>query len=65
MTVEINFVRMLTYDPRKRITAQEALQHPFFSEPPLPKSTDFMPTFEESQRRRIKFVIVVFSIPIF
>jgi serine/threonine protein kinase len=46
--------QMLTYDPRRRITAQEALQHPFFSEPPLPKSTDFMPTFEESQRRRIK-----------
>jgi cell division cycle 2-like protein len=27
---------MMTYDPSKRITAQEALKHPWFSEHPLP-----------------------------
>jgi cell division cycle 2-like len=27
------------------ITAGEALRHPWFSEVPLPKSKDFMPTF--------------------
>lgn len=28
--------RMLTYDPAKRITAEEALAHPYFREEPLP-----------------------------
>lgn len=35
--------RMLTFDPSKRITAAKALDHPYFSEPPLPAS--MMPTF--------------------
>jgi len=37
--------RMLTYDPTKRISAQEALEHPYFAEKPLPKKVDLMPTF--------------------
>jgi len=37
--------RMLTYDPKKRISARDAIQHPYFSERPLPKSPDMMPTF--------------------
>ncbi|KAJ4802298.1 Cyclin-dependent kinase 2 [Rhynchospora pubera] len=37
--------KLLTYDPEERITAEEALKHPWFSELPLPKSKDFMPTF--------------------
>ncbi|KAJ3691637.1 hypothetical protein LUZ61_020801 [Rhynchospora tenuis] len=37
--------KLLTYDPEKRITADEALRHPWFEEVPLPKSKDFMPTF--------------------
>jgi cell division cycle 2-like protein len=37
--------RLLTYDPSKRITAEKALQHPYFREKPLPKSPDMMPTF--------------------
>eukprot|EP00026_Physarum_polycephalum_P008551 Phypoly_transcript_08639.p1 GENE.Phypoly_transcript_08639~~Phypoly_transcript_08639.p1 ORF type:complete len:385 (+),score=72.31 Phypoly_transcript_08639:8-1162(+) len=37
--------RMLTYDPSKRITAEEALRHPYFSERPVPKAIDMMPTF--------------------
>ena len=31
--------RMLTYDPSKRITAQDALHHPFLSEPFVDTST--------------------------
>jgi len=37
--------RMLTYDPEKRISAAEALEHPYWSETPLPKEPDMMPTF--------------------
>lgn len=37
--------KLLTYDPAKRITAEEALNHHWFREVPLPKSKDFMPTF--------------------
>lgn len=37
--------KLLTYDPAKRITAEEALNHRWFQEVPLPKSKDFMPTF--------------------
>jgi cell division cycle 2-like protein len=37
--------KLLTYDPERRISAEEALRHPWFSEVPLPKSRDFMPTF--------------------
>jgi len=36
---------MLTFDPKRRITAREALKHPYFSERPLPKSPSMMPTF--------------------
>ena len=37
--------RLLTYDPSKRITADEALNHEWFQEVPLPKPKEFMPTF--------------------
>ncbi|XP_030440184.2 cyclin-dependent kinase G-2 [Syzygium oleosum] len=37
--------RLLTYDPEMRITADEALEHDWFCEVPLPTSKDFMPTF--------------------
>eukprot|EP00743_Colponemidia_sp_Colp-15_P010438 GILK01011494.1.p1 GENE.GILK01011494.1~~GILK01011494.1.p1 ORF type:complete len:420 (+),score=64.41 GILK01011494.1:33-1262(+) len=39
--------RMLTYDPAHRISAQEALRHPYFLEKPLPKEPTWMPTFKE------------------
>jgi len=32
--------RFLTYDPNQRITAAQALQHPFFSEEPAPARID-------------------------
>jgi len=37
--------KFLTYDPAKRITAAEALNHPYFSESPPPKDTALMPTW--------------------
>uniref|UniRef100_K3YMD2 [RNA-polymerase]-subunit kinase n=1 Tax=Setaria italica TaxID=4555 RepID=K3YMD2_SETIT len=36
---------LLTYDPDKHISIDDALKHKWFSEVPLPKSKDFMPTF--------------------
>ncbi|KAG6471908.1 cyclin-dependent kinase G-2-like isoform X1 [Zingiber officinale] len=46
--------RLLTYNPDKRITAESALNHPWFQEVPLPKSKEFMPTFpaQHAQDRR-------------
>ncbi|CAG9464648.1 unnamed protein product [Pedinophyceae sp. YPF-701] len=41
---------LLTYDPAGRITAREALRHPFFAEHPLPKAAHAMPTFPATQR---------------
>ncbi|XVF11573.1 hypothetical protein REPUB_Repub08aG0039100 [Reevesia pubescens] len=37
--------RLLTHDPEKRITADDALNHGWFCEVPLPKSKEFLPTF--------------------
>jgi cell division cycle 2-like protein len=36
---------LLTYDPSKRMTATEALRHPWFKEEPLPKEPEQMPVF--------------------
>jgi len=36
---------MLTYDPNKRITADQALQSPFFQERPYAQDPSFMPTW--------------------
>ncbi|KAB8087827.1 hypothetical protein EE612_012250 [Oryza sativa] len=48
--------RLLTYDPEKRISAEDALNHEWFRELPLPRSKDFMPTFPalNEQDRRFK-----------
>ncbi|KAK9786394.1 hypothetical protein WJX73_006796, partial [Symbiochloris irregularis] len=37
--------RMLTYDPARRITARDALEHPYFREQPIPLRLDSMPHF--------------------
>uniref|UniRef100_A0A1J3E3L2 cyclin-dependent kinase n=1 Tax=Noccaea caerulescens TaxID=107243 RepID=A0A1J3E3L2_NOCCA len=37
--------RLLTFDPEQRLTVDEALSHGWFSEIPLQKSKEFMPTF--------------------
>ncbi|PIA33665.1 hypothetical protein AQUCO_04000022v1 [Aquilegia coerulea] len=51
--------KLLTYDPAKRITAEDALNHEWFREVPLPKSKDFMPTFpaQHAQDRRLRRVM--------
>ncbi|KZV39976.1 cyclin-dependent kinase G-2 [Dorcoceras hygrometricum] len=51
--------KLLTYDPDKRITAEDALNHPWFREVPLPKSKEFMPTFpaQHAQDRRMRRVM--------
>ncbi|KAL8052719.1 hypothetical protein ABFX02_05G024000 [Erythranthe guttata] len=51
--------KLLTYDPDKRITAEAALNHEWFSEVPLPKSKEFMPTFpaQHAQDRRLRRVM--------
>ena len=37
--------QMLLFDPSKRISAKEAMEHPYFQEKPYPKPKDMMPTF--------------------
>ena len=36
---------LLTYNPQTRITAREALNHPYFRASPFPVDPDVMPTF--------------------
>ncbi|KAK9817392.1 hypothetical protein WJX74_008301 [Apatococcus lobatus] len=36
---------LLTYDPEKRMTARQALRHPFFTTSPLPRRPEHMPSF--------------------
>jgi cell division cycle 2-like protein len=44
--------KMLTYDPKKRITAAEALQHHYFQESPRAKEPEMMPTWPSSHDGR-------------
>ncbi|ODQ49933.1 Pkinase-domain-containing protein [Saitoella complicata NRRL Y-17804] len=37
--------QLLTFDPKRRITAKEALEHPWFAEDPRPKHPDMFPSF--------------------
>ncbi|OAX44775.1 Pkinase-domain-containing protein [Rhizopogon vinicolor AM-OR11-026] len=49
---------LLTYDPEQRISAEEALRHPYFSESPLPKHPDLFGSFPSAaagERRRKPF----------
>jgi cell division cycle 2-like protein len=39
------FQRLLTYDPCRRITADDALKHEFFEESPSPKDPSMFPTW--------------------
>ncbi|KAJ1913738.1 serine/threonine protein kinase, CMGC, CDC2/CDK sub [Mycoemilia scoparia] len=40
--------KMLMLDPKQRITAAQALDHPFFQSPPFPAREEDMPKFESS-----------------
>eukprot|EP01006_Ploeotia_vitrea_P029871 TRINITY_DN62321_c0_g1_i1.p1 TRINITY_DN62321_c0_g1~~TRINITY_DN62321_c0_g1_i1.p1 ORF type:complete len:486 (-),score=39.18 TRINITY_DN62321_c0_g1_i1:362-1819(-) len=42
--------RMVTLDPEKRITAQQALQHRYFTTPPLPSRPEQLPQYVESHK---------------
>ncbi|BBN03145.1 protein MpRLK-Pelle_DLSV [Marchantia polymorpha subsp. ruderalis] len=42
---ESGYNGLITYDLKKRLTAEEALKHEWFREGPLPKFKKFMPTF--------------------
>ncbi|KAH7921798.1 Pkinase-domain-containing protein [Leucogyrophana mollusca] len=49
---------MLTYDPEQRISAEEALQHPYFNESPFPKHPDLFGSFPSAaagEKRRKPF----------
>ncbi|XP_053593604.1 cyclin-dependent kinase 11B isoform X2 [Microplitis demolitor] len=50
--------KMLTYDPAQRITAEDALQHPYFTESPLPIEPSMFPTWpaksEQKDRSAVK-----------
>ncbi|KAJ9444600.1 putative cyclin-dependent kinase 10 [Diplonema papillatum] len=45
---------MLTYDPAVRVTAAEALKHPFFAEQPLAQDPAMMPSFPATNDRSRK-----------
>jgi cell division cycle 2-like protein len=51
--------KLLTYDPEKRINAEDALNHEWFREVPLPKSKEFMPTFpaQHDKDRRMRKIM--------
>ncbi|EGO28279.1 hypothetical protein SERLADRAFT_458677 [Serpula lacrymans var. lacrymans S7.9] len=49
---------LLTYNPRKRVRADEALEHPYFNESPLPKHPDLFGSFPSAaagEKRRKPF----------
>eukprot|EP01132_Coremiostelium_polycephalum_P004518 gene4518-5633_t len=43
--------QLLTYDPEKRISASDALNHPYFTESPPPRDPLLMPTWPSSHRK--------------
>jgi len=48
--------KLLTYDPERRIAAEEAMKHPYFSESPLPKHPDLFgsfPSVAAGEKKRI------------
>ncbi|KAJ1642340.1 hypothetical protein IWQ61_010634, partial [Dispira simplex] len=49
--------RLLTYDPKQRITAEEALNHPYFQENPPPKDPSMFPTWpSKSSGEKVRLV---------
>ncbi|KAJ3242069.1 hypothetical protein HDU81_007823 [Chytriomyces hyalinus] len=57
--------KLLTYDPKTRITASEALKHPYFTESPLPKDPSLFPTFPSKsagEKRKINSPSVPYGV---
>ena len=44
------FLQLLAYDPNKRLTAEAALVHEYFSSSPFPQNLEMMPTFRSLHR---------------
>ena len=45
MVISFVFLRLLTYDPDRRISAEEALKSEYFKETPLPVDPSIFPTW--------------------
>ena len=43
--------QLLAYDPSRRLTAAAALEHPYFTEEPLPQSVGAMPPLIQARAR--------------
>ncbi len=51
---------LLRFDPERRITAAEAMQHPYFTvEKPPPKEERHMPTFRPTQEGSFLLLLVL------
>ena len=46
--------RMLMFDPKKRITAKQALEHPYWQEAPMACEPSAMPAFVSNNEARLK-----------
>lgn len=46
--------RLFAYDPDARITAADALRHPYFSEVPLPKDPALLPTYPSTNEGKVR-----------
>ncbi|CAG5109044.1 Similar to Cdk11b: Cyclin-dependent kinase 11B (Mus musculus) [Cotesia congregata] len=55
--------KMLTYDPAQRITAEDALQHPYFTESPLPIDPSMFPTWPAKSEAKDRSAIKVNASP--
>lgn len=55
------FSNITCFTLMQRITADDALNHPWFQEVPLPKSKDFMPTFP-AQHAQDRYLEIVFKL---
>lgn len=45
---------LLTYDPKLRLTARQAIRHEYFNRSPYPQESDYMPTFPSQHDEMMK-----------